>query len=103
MRDPAESFFNDLPPAEAKVWAQTITPSPKLTSELSAWATLPCGYLVTTKDTTISLAVQEKMIARARNEGGVDIKEYRCDAGHSPHLSWTEGTVGVIEDFLKDK
>jgi hypothetical protein len=24
---------------------------------------------------------------------------YHCPAGHSPHLSWTKGMVGVVQNF----
>ncbi len=43
---------------------------------------------------------QEGMVALQSQKSG-PFTMYHCPAGHSPHLTWTEGMVDTIEDFVK--
>lgn len=98
----AETFlFNDIDPASAKKWAATLTASPILTTKLTnnAYAALPCAYLILEGDLTLPKEYQEGMVTQQSQKTGEFII-YRSRAGHSPHLSWTEGVVGTIQDFL---
>ncbi|AEO68384.1 uncharacterized protein THITE_2051219 [Thermothielavioides terrestris NRRL 8126] len=99
----AEKFlFNDLDPATAAKWAATLTASPILTTKLTndAYSTLPCAYLVLDGDLTLPREYQEGMIALQESKTG-NFSVYHCPAGHSPHLSWTEGFVDTIWDFVE--
>jgi hypothetical protein len=40
------------------------------------------------------------MIALQESKTG-NFSVYHCPAGHSPHLSWTEGFVDTIWDFVE--
>ncbi len=69
--------------------------------ENDAYTALPCGYLVTENDLALPALYQEGMIALQSSRSGVDITTYKCPAGHSPHLSWTEGFVTVVREFAQ--
>ncbi|KJZ71765.1 hypothetical protein HIM_08850 [Hirsutella minnesotensis 3608] len=93
-------FFNDLDADAARKWAATLTASPIPTTRLTndAYAALPCAYLVLDGDQTLPKAYQEGMAAAQGAKTGA-FHMYHCPAGHSPHLSWTEGMVDAMEDF----
>ncbi|KAH6640164.1 Alpha/beta hydrolase fold-1 [Chaetomium tenue] len=98
----AEKFlFNDLHEFSAKQWAATLTASPILTSKLTndAYSVLPCAYLVLEGDLTLPREYQEGMVGLQGYKTG-NFTIYNCPAGHSPHLSWTEGMVDTIESFI---
>ncbi|CAJ2503474.1 Uu.00g108680.m01.CDS01 [Anthostomella pinea] len=100
----AEKFiFNNLEDAEAQKWAAALTASPVLTTKLAnnAYARLPCAYLVLEGDQTLPREYQEGTVALQTQRTG-EFKIYRCSAGHSPHLNWTQGVVETIEDFVKE-
>ena len=62
---------------------------------------MPCAYLVTENDLALPVAYQEGMIAMQSARPEVDMTVYRCPAGHSPHLSWTDGLVKAVLEFGK--
>ncbi|KAI1395625.1 alpha/beta-hydrolase [Hypoxylon fuscum] len=95
-------FFNDLATDVGKKWATTLTASPILTTKLSndAYAALPCAYLVLESDLTLPKEYQEVMIASQAQKTG-EFTVYRCATSHSPHLSWTQGVVDTVQDFVK--
>ncbi|KAI1746705.1 alpha/beta-hydrolase [Xylaria castorea] len=101
-KDANKFFFNDLESKVAKKWAATLTASPVLPTQLSnnAYAALPCAYLILEGDMTLPKDYQKSMVALQAKKTG-DFTLYRCPAGHSPHLSWTDGTVGTIQEFIK--
>ncbi|KAK3291022.1 Alpha/beta hydrolase fold-1 [Chaetomium fimeti] len=99
----AEKFlFNDLDESTAKQWAATLTASPILTSKLTndAYSALPCAYLVLEGDLTLPREYQEGMAGLQASKTG-NFSIYNCPAGHSPHLSWTEGMVDTIQSFIE--
>ncbi|KAJ4288032.1 hypothetical protein N0V90_012048 [Kalmusia sp. IMI 367209] len=98
---PEKFMFNDLDHEEAEKWAKTLTASPNGTTKLTndAYAALPCAYLVLEGDQTLAKEYQEGMIALQAGKTG-EFKIYRCPTGHSAHLSWTDGIVGVAQDFV---
>ncbi|KAK2616516.1 hypothetical protein QQS21_000559 [Conoideocrella luteorostrata] len=98
----AEKFlFNDMDQASAQKWAARLTASPILTTKLTnnAYADLPCAYLVLEGDMTLPKEYQEGMVARQAKKTG-EFAIYRSPAGHSAHLSWTDGVVDTVEQFL---
>ncbi|KAF3024296.1 hypothetical protein E8E14_013464 [Neopestalotiopsis sp. 37M] len=98
----ADKFlFNDVEPSEAEKWSRGLTASPILTTKLTndAYAALPCAYLVLEGDLTLPKEYQEGMVAAQSQKTG-DFTIYRSPAGHSPHISWTQGVVETIKDFL---
>ncbi|KAK3902806.1 pyrethroid hydrolase [Staphylotrichum tortipilum] len=99
----AEQFlFNDLDAAVAKEWAAGLTASPILTTKLTndAYSALPCGYLVLDGDLTLPREYQLGMASLLSSKTGSS-SIYHCPAGHSPHLSWTEGMVDTIRTFAE--
>ncbi|KAI1388567.1 Alpha/beta hydrolase fold-1 [Hypoxylon trugodes] len=99
----AEKYlFNDLDPAEAQKWAKGLTASPVMKTKITndAYSALPCAYLVLEGDLTMPKEYQEGMIALQSQKTG-EFTLYRSPAGHSPHLSWTNGMVETIQDFAK--
>ena len=95
-------MFNDLPSEEAANWAKTLTASPttaitKLTND--AYKALPCAYLLLERDQMLAKEYQEGMMMLQASKTG-DFKVYRCQAGHSAHLSWTNGLVETVQDFI---
>jgi hypothetical protein len=101
MVEPEKFLFHDLDPVDAKKWAANLTASPILTTKLTndAYADLPCAYLVLEGDLTLPKEYQEGMVAQQGPKTG-EFTIYRSPAGHSPHLSWTQGLIGVIQDFM---
>ncbi|KAK7973520.1 alpha/beta-hydrolase [Apiospora saccharicola] len=102
MVKPREFLFNDLESDdEAAKWVATLTASPILTTRLTndAYAALPCAYLVLGQDQTLAKEYQEGMAALQGQKTGEFIM-YQCDAGHSPHLTWTQGVVDTVRDFV---
>ncbi|KAI1775546.1 Alpha/beta hydrolase fold-1 [Hypoxylon cercidicola] len=100
MVEPEKFLFNGLETSEAKKWAASLAASPVLTTKLTnnAYAALPCAYLVLEGDLTLPKEYQEGMIAAQSQKTG-EFSVYRCSAGHSPHLTWTQGVVGVVQSF----
>lgn len=103
MVDPEKFLFNDLEPSAAQKWTNCLTASPILTTKLSndAYAFLPCAYLVLDGDLTLPQAYQQQMAALQGSKTG-EFKMYHCPAGHSPHLSWTDGVVDTVLDFVNN-
>jgi hypothetical protein len=104
MVKPETFFFNDVDAETAQKWAATLTASPVLTSKLTnndVYSALPCAYLVLDGDMTLPKEYQEGMVAAQVAQSKVPFKMYHSPAGHSPHVSWTEGMVGVVQDFAK--
>ncbi|KAI1368211.1 alpha/beta-hydrolase [Xylaria arbuscula] len=100
-KDAHKFFFNDLEPEVAQKWAATLTASPIMTTKLSndAYAALPCAYLILEGDLTLPKDYQKSMVTLQAQKTG-DFTLYRCPAGHSPQLSWTNGLVGTVQDFI---
>ncbi|KAI0971461.1 alpha/beta-hydrolase [Xylaria arbuscula] len=101
-KDADKFFFNGLDPNEALEWASTLTASPVPTTKLSndAYAELPCAYLILEGDMTLPQEYQESMVALQAQKTG-EFTLYRSPAGHSPHLSWVEGTLRTIHEFIR--
>ncbi|KAI1169759.1 alpha/beta-hydrolase [Nemania sp. FL0916] len=101
-KDAEKFFFNDVELEVARKWVPGLTASPILTTKLSndAYAALPCAYLILEGDLTLPKEYQESMVALQAQKTG-DFTLYRCPAGHSPHLSWTEGTAETIRNFVE--
>ncbi|RYP42699.1 hypothetical protein DL767_000068 [Monosporascus sp. MG133] len=98
----AEKYlFNDLDIELSQRWAAELTASPVLTTKLTndAYSALPCAYLVLEGDLALPKEYQEGMAALQGQKTG-QFTMYRCPAGHSPHLSWTEGVVDTVQDFV---
>ncbi|KAL8728062.1 MAG: hypothetical protein Q9166_005662 [cf. Caloplaca sp. 2 TL-2023] len=101
--DGAKYFFNGLDEATAHHYEGTLTASPPLVTVLDndAYTTLPCAYLVTQNDLALPPAYQESMVAMQSQRPGVQLSVYRCEAGHSPHLTWVDGLVSAMRDFAQ--
>jgi hypothetical protein len=104
MVKPETFLFNDVDSDTAQKWASALTASPILTSKMTnndVYADLPCAYLVLDGDMTLPKEYQEGMMAAQVARSKVPFKTYHSPAGHSPHVSWTEGMIETIQDFAK--
>lgn len=103
-KEGAKYFFNDLDDETAARYEATLTATQVPTTKLEndAYTALPCAYLVTENDLALSASYQEGMIAMQSSRPGVNMTTYKCPAGHSPHLSWTEGLVTKVREFARE-
>ena len=101
MASPEKYLFEDLEPEIAAKWVGTLTASPIVKTNLTndAYSSLPCAYLVLDNDSILPKEYQEGMVALQSQKTG-DFKIYHCPAGHSAHLSWTQGIVDTAQNFL---
>lgn len=101
MVEPEKYLFGDLDAGDALKWTKTLTASPILTTKLSnnAYTALPCAYVVLENDVTLAKEYQEAMVALQASKTG-EFTKYYSVSGHSPHLSWTEGLVKTVQDFV---
>ncbi|KAI9151285.1 putative hydrolase [Paramyrothecium foliicola] len=101
MVEPEKFLFNDVDEATTQKYAKTLTASPILTTALTndAYSNVSCGYLVLDGDQTLPQQYQEGMIALQQSKTNTPFHVYHSPAGHSPHLSWTDGMVDTIQDF----
>ncbi|KAL3491088.1 alpha/beta-hydrolase [Aspergillus germanicus] len=99
--DAPRHFFDDIPQEEAEAWAATLTASPIMTVKLTndAYSALPCAYLVLENDKSLPKDYQEYMIS-LQTQVGNEFTVYYAPCGHSPHLGWTAGLVGKVEEFV---
>ncbi|KAK4554819.1 hypothetical protein LTR86_007967 [Recurvomyces mirabilis] len=92
MADPEHVFYNDLPPAESKRWADKLVPAyyqdatPVITSE--DWRKAPITVVATKHDITIPPARQEMVWQ------GFELKW--VDAGHVPFISQPDAVADII-------
>ena len=102
-KEGAKYFFNDLDDNTAKHYEATLTASqaPTAVLENDAYTALPCAYLVAENDLVLPASYQEGMIAMQSSRPGVNMTTYKCPAGHSPHLSWTEGFMTRVREFAQ--
>ncbi len=72
--------------------------SPVFTTVLDndAYTALRCAYLVTEDDLALPAVYQDGMVVM---QSEVDLTVFRCPAGRSPHLTWTEGLVVKLWEF----
>lgn len=98
---PEKYMFNDLDPEEGAKWGKTLTASPNGVTKLTndAYSALPCAYLILEIDQMLAKEYQEGMLMLQASKTG-DFKVYRCPAGHSAHLSWTNGLVETVQAFV---
>lgn len=94
-------MFHDLEESEARKWAATLTAGATFDTQLTndACAVLPCAYLVLENDAIIPKAYQEQMVA-SQVQNSRDFAVYRCQTGHFPFLSWTQGLVSTVQDYI---
>jgi pimeloyl-ACP methyl ester carboxylesterase len=102
--DPAQHFYNDLPPEEGQKWASKLIEfsaamSGARESVYPGWQDVPMWYLICTEDKAIARELQEYLVQRCREAGGA-VTTRHCDAGHSPMLSQPENTATFIEDAV---
>lgn len=103
MVDAPRFLFNDVDEAAAQKWAATLTAEPIMTSPLThdPYGTLPCAYVVLENDCILPKEYQEGMIAMQSQKIPHPFTVYHAPCGHSPHISWTEGLVGKMEEFCR--
>lgn len=75
--------------------------SPVFTTVLDndAYTALHYPYLVTEDDLALPAVYQDGMVVMQSQKPEVDLTVFRCPAGHSPHLTWTEGLVAKVREF----
>ncbi|KAF2826215.1 catalytic protein [Ophiobolus disseminans] len=94
LKSGVQLLYSDLLAADATMWESRMIPqshavqSTKISCE--GWRYVPSTYLVCGQDKAVAPRYQEVFAGVA----GARVR--RCEAGHSPMLSWTEGLVGEI-------
>jgi hypothetical protein len=78
-----------------------MTAGPILTTVLDhdPYTEVPCAFLICENDLALPFAYQEMMAAMQAKREETSLTVYRCNAGHSPHLTWTDGLVERIHDW----
>ncbi|KAI1621738.1 Alpha/beta hydrolase fold-1 [Exophiala viscosa] len=94
--DPEQLFYQDLPADQQKYWAAQLKHH-VAQSQLDpvnrvAYKNIPVSYLYCENDQALPLQFQKLMVKQC----GVEVKEYTCDAGHSPFLSQPDMFVDCI-------
>lgn len=103
--EPAHHLYNDLPGDEQKHELEMLVAHPTVAQftdtkcEKAAWRVTPVSYLICEGDTTLPESAQEMMIGRLRKQG-VEVREFRCGAGHSPFLSMPDKVVEVVLEVM---
>lgn len=64
-----------------------------------AYSKLPCAALICEKDLALPVLYQEMMVEIQSKREETDFTVYKCDAGHSPHLTWTDGLVECVQEW----
>jgi len=99
--NPANIFYNDLPPAEAQYWVDKLQDFSygcfKSPVTYAAWKYIPSTFLLCENDNAGSAEDQEKMVQAV----GV-LKVERCFSSHSPFLSVPEKTAEVIRKAAEE-
>lgn len=104
--DPAELFYHDLPPEEAKAWAAKLQKqSMKSLFEggehaYPGWLDVPVWYLITVEDRGLPVEAQRWMLEDARAQGA-DVTAREIQSGHSPMLSRPGETVAFLVEAAK--
>jgi hypothetical protein len=100
------TFFTDLPPAEAEYWASTLRPftlealmTPVADIDPNDWN---IAYLLTENDRVMPIHGQEWMIGRAKDLGA-KIEVTRIFADHFPFLSHLEETASWLKGVVEEK
>lgn len=94
--NPEELFYQDLPPDEQKYWASQLR-THVARSQLDpvsqvAFKDIPASYLYCENDQALPFHFQKLMV----KQSGVEVREFTCDAGHSPFLSQPDMFVDSI-------
>lgn len=78
-----------------------MTAGPVLRTVLDndAYSEVPCAALICENDLALPFAYQEMMVAMQAQREEAQFTVYKCDAGHSPHLTWTDGLVERIQEW----
>jgi len=101
-----EAFYADLPQTEGERWIKELVLHPLTAQdtpvEHAAWRGMSgrLWYLLCTEDRAIPRCVQEAMIKRAQEEGGVKMHVEICDTGHSPFLSMPTKVGDVLQSIV---
>ncbi|EMD87919.1 hypothetical protein COCC4DRAFT_200200 [Bipolaris maydis ATCC 48331] len=101
-RDPAQSFYQDLPPKAQEHWASLITGSvfesfsQKTVNE--AWRNIDVSYMHTLQDQALPPETQKAMVERIKGMG-IPVKEIFVDCSHSPFLSRTQDVLKWINEL----
>ncbi|KAF2875740.1 hypothetical protein BDV95DRAFT_603145 [Massariosphaeria phaeospora] len=99
--EPEKYLLNGVEAKEATKWAKGLTATPVVRTVLTndPYYSVPLAYVVLEGDLTLPKAYQEGMIAGQEAKSGPFKKKYYSPAGHSAHLTWTDGLVSAVKDF----
>jgi pimeloyl-ACP methyl ester carboxylesterase len=103
MVEPEKFLFHDVDATVAQKYTKTLTASPILTTRLTndGYSLYPCAYLVLDGDRMLPAEYQMGMVTLQQSKQDTHFHIYHCPAGHSPHLSWTDGLVLTAQDFIR--
>jgi pimeloyl-ACP methyl ester carboxylesterase len=97
--DPRAEFYADVPDeladlAISQLVDQLHQPFADRVTQ-AAWHTIPSTYIITEKDASLPVEVQEKMAARTKSVR-------RIPTGHSPFLSRPAELAALLDDIVKN-
>lgn len=97
IRDPADVFYNDCTPHQARTAAEQLTPQsvPSLHGEITkpAWRHRPSTYVLCTKDHALNPGAQAVFSARCN-----EMRRIRAD--HSPMLSQPDALADLLRSVI---
>ncbi|KAK4935204.1 hypothetical protein LTR10_023704 [Elasticomyces elasticus] len=98
---PEQIFYQDLPPDDQKYWAAQlkhhVAKSQLEPVHQVAYRDIPVSYLYCENDQALPFEFQKLMVKKC----GVEVREFTCDAGHSPFLSQPDMFVDCIIQTAK--
>jgi hypothetical protein len=99
MENPEHRFYSDLAAEEQKKWVGMLVPNALHTQttpvDYAAYFYHPVTYLFCEGDKALPVGMQKHMVEKVRALG-VEVKEERCGAGHSPFLSMPERVLEIV-------
>ncbi|KAL9620499.1 MAG: hypothetical protein Q9160_004968 [Pyrenula sp. 1 TL-2023] len=102
IKDPHQTFYNDLTEEESEPWTSTMRPQAAaiFASEVEsvAWEHVPCTYIFCEKDQGVYPPVQEMMIEGAKATSKYPWRVVRLANSHSAWLSNAAAVVRVIRE-----
>ncbi|KAL9106352.1 MAG: hypothetical protein Q9227_008621 [Pyrenula ochraceoflavens] len=102
IKDPHETFYNDVSRADSEPWTSTFRPQSASVFasnvESVAWEHVPCTYIFCEKDQGIYPPVQETMVEGAKSSSKYPWKVVRLASSHSAWLSNASAVINVIRE-----
>lgn len=105
-KDPGYRFYHDVAEDEAQKWVNALVPHAAATTMAPATAaaciSTPSTYILCAQDNAIPLALQKKMVARAREDGS-NMESVLLNTSHSPWMVEPKAVVDVLKSAAQSQ